>query len=89
MLILMMASHKEREYTMALTAHAALAKDTRVKHVEMQHRHFAFIAATIKAMRGNSGLTDDQIDIVALEFRRALKNTNKNFSGERFDAACT
>jgi hypothetical protein len=50
--------------------------------VTMQHRHFAFIAATIAAMVGCDRET------IANDFANALQRTNGRFDRERFLAAC-
>jgi hypothetical protein len=61
------------------------AKDARTANngVELQHRHFSFIAATIKAM------PDDQIRYAcAQQFVAACAKTNSKFDRARFLAAC-
>lgn len=59
-------------------------KDIRTaqKGVELQHRHFAFIAATIAAMPRNAR------ESVAETFADACARTNANFNRSRFIAAC-
>ena len=64
-----------------LTAESAARKDrTSGANAELQHRHFAFIAATIKDNRlgGN----------VAQVFAAACARTNPHFDRARFLAAC-
>lgn len=60
------------------------AKDTRTadSSVSLQHRHFAFIAATIADLPFN---TREQ---TARAFSEACKRTNPRFDRERFLAAC-
>ena len=70
---------------MALTAETALRKDkTTGLNVEMQHRHFAAIAAIIESM--------DECDtprrIVADHFADELAKTNPRFDRKRFLKAC-
>jgi hypothetical protein len=50
---------------------------------QMQHRHFAFIAATIAAMPEHVNRIP-----VAREFAKQLARTNPNFDRDRFLAAC-
>lgn len=68
-----------------LSDHAALAKDqsTTGANVQLQHRHFAFIARTIATL-------DDMImrEHVADTFGRACGKTNPKFDAARFYKAC-
>ncbi len=68
---------------MPLKPVAALAKDTRSGLGEMQHRHFATVAAIIAA------LPDDMLTrAVADHFADKLAATNPRFDRKRFLAAC-
>jgi hypothetical protein len=66
---------------MPLTIEAAAAKDARTGYADLQHRHFATIAAIIKE------LPDGQREAVAKHFANRLQRTNANFNPERFLAA--
>lgn len=57
--------------------------NTARKGVSLEHRHFAFIAATIAD-------TDDQAfrAAMALRFAKVLPSTNPKFDRDRFIAAC-
>ena len=69
---------------MALTTQAAMQKDkTTGKSVELQHRHFAFIAAVIARMPGSQERYE-----AAYTFALACRNTNPNFDHDRFMRAC-
>lgn len=71
---------------MALTETSALAKDQRTGWYaapQLQHRHFAFIAAVIARMPGNEARLE-----AATAFAGALARTNPNFDRERFTRAC-
>lgn len=66
-----------------LTKESALRKDQTTAHgAELQHRHFAFIAATIKQMH-----TADRT-IAAKHFADACAGTNPRFDRARFLSAC-
>lgn len=69
---------------MPLTQHAALAKDTdHRKGIELQHRHFAFIAGVIAEMTDEMAQRD-----AASVFASACARTNGKFDRARFMAAC-
>jgi hypothetical protein len=64
---------------MPLTTQAASRKDLNTGLSEMQHRHFATVAAIIR------GLADDGVrEHVAEHFARELRKTNPRFDRERF-----
>lgn len=82
----------ERETNMPLTANAALSKDKSTgKGVTLQHRHFAFIAATLKASKRAPDAMDEYLlgwgDIVKT-FASECQATNPNFDWNRFMRAC-
>ena len=54
----------------------------------LQHRHFAFIAATIKAMPDHAATLRTQKRSVALAFADACGRTNPRFDRRRFLLAC-
>ena len=69
-----------------LTQEAASRKDrTTGQNVELQHRHFAFIAATIKGMRV---LSRRDRETVAKQFSEACALSNPRFDRDRFMTAC-
>ena len=69
---------------MALTTQAAMQKDeTTGKSVELQHRHFAFIAATIADIP-DAGQRYE----MAYRFALACRGTNAAFNHDRFMIAC-
>lgn len=61
---------------------------TAEKGVDLQHRHFAFIAATIAAMPRHAPSLRAQKASVAEAFATACQATNPRFNRERFIAAC-
>ncbi len=69
---------------MPLSTQAAMQKDkTTGKSVELQHRHFAFIAAVI------ADIPDGQQRYeMAYHFGLACRKTNANFDHDRFMLAC-
>ena len=70
---------------MPLTQSAAMRKDTQTARygVELQHRHFSFIAKVI------SDIPDaNQRYETAYHFAIACRSTNKNFDHDRFMVAC-
>jgi hypothetical protein len=71
---------------MSLKTASANRKDpnTAQNGVELQHRHFAFIAATIAAMAGS----DTYRETIAKDFADACAETNDKFNRVRFLAAC-
>ena len=74
---------------MTLTTESAARKDkTTGASAELQHRHFAFIAATIKAMPDFAVTLRTQKRSVALAFADACARTNPKFDRNRFLAAC-
>lgn len=65
---------------MPLSTSAAMQKDkTTGKSVELQHRHFAFIAAVIADIPDHGQRCD-----MALHFGAALRSTNPKFDLDRF-----
>lgn len=66
-----------------LTKESALRKDQTTK-ATLQHRHFAFIAATIAALPREGGMRST----VACHFADACAETNPNFDRARFMRAC-
>lgn len=68
---------------MPLTEQTALRKDLHTAPVQMQHRHFATIAAMVRELPERvNRLT------VARSFADKLAHTNRNFDRARFIAAC-
>lgn len=65
---------------MPLSTHAAMRKDSaNAANVSLQHRHFAFIAATI------ADISDaNQRYETAYHFALALRKTNPHFDHDRF-----
>ena len=80
---------------MTLTPESAARKDrTSGNTAELQHRHFAFIAATLKTLHpgmvqseNGKGALKQRQDIVEL-FADACAATNPKFDHKRFLAAC-
>jgi hypothetical protein len=74
---------------MALKTASANRKDisTARNGVELQHRHFSFIAATIAEL-GQSADMEGLAPVVARAFADACERTNPKFDRERFLAAC-
>lgn len=69
---------------MALSTQAAMRKDkTTAGFVELQHRHFAFIAAVIADI-ADAGQRYE----MAYRFALACRGTNKAFDHDRFMRAC-
>ncbi len=78
---------------MPLNAQSATRKDTATaKAVSLQHRHFAFIAATLKACNpggdGIQNLAMHQWKDTVMAFAAACAASNPKFSRARFLAAC-
>lgn len=72
---------------MPLTTESAARKDnTTGANAELQHRHFAFIATTIKALKPDMNAT--QWRIMQENFENACACTNPRFDRRRFLAAC-
>lgn len=72
-----------------LSKSAARRKDTTTaKSADLQHRHFAFIAATIKAMPDHAPSLRAQKSSVASAFADACAGTNPRFDRGRFMIAC-
>jgi hypothetical protein len=69
---------------------AANRKDinTAQRGVTLEHRHFAFIAATIAGMPDHSPSLRALKRSAALTFADACAGTNSRFDRERFMAAC-
>ena len=69
---------------MSLSTQAAMQKDKSTgKSVELQHRHFAFIAAVIKDI-ADAGQRYE----MAYHFALACRGSNKAFDHDRFMRAC-
>lgn len=80
---------------MSLTTESASRKDVRSAEKAdgswpgvLQHRHFAFIAATIKAMPDHAPSLRAQKRSVTLAFADACDGTNPRFDRARFLRAC-
>ncbi len=72
-----------------LTMQSALRKDrTTANTATLEHRHFSFIAATIKAMPDHAPSLRTQKRSVALAFADACAGTNPRFDRARFLRAC-
>jgi hypothetical protein len=73
-----------------LSTNAAKTKDKRTAKsgVELQHRHFSFIPATIAGMPSFSATLRTQKRSVALAFADACATTNPKFDRKRFMEAC-
>jgi hypothetical protein len=63
-------------------------KNTAQRGVELQHRHFSFIAAVIHDMPDHAETLRAQKRSVALAFAYACRATNSRFDRDRFLAAC-
>ena len=72
---------------MTLSTQSALAKDLRNHSNDMQHRHFATVAAIIAAMR-EAGFTNRTQTDVAEYFAMNLASSNPRFDRLRFLRAC-
>lgn len=75
---------------MPLKSDAAARKDrlTAQGGVLMEHRHMAFIAATIKNMPAHAASLRTSKRSVALAFADALAQSNPRFDRVRFMTAC-
>lgn len=76
---------------MPLTTETAARKDRRTGKAEMQHRHFATVAAIISSARYSTKLAHlrgADIDAIAEHFADELMSTNPRFDRDRFIAAC-
>lgn len=73
-----------------LTNQAANRKDlSTARHgVELQHRHFSFIAAVIAEMPDHAATLRTQKRSVALSFADACSRSNPRFDYGRFLKAC-
>lgn len=69
-----------------LTTEAASRKDERTGLADMQHRHFATVAAIIRTMPEIPG--DGTRERVAEHFANELVRTNPRFDRGRFLKAC-
>jgi hypothetical protein len=63
-------------------------KNTALRGVELQHRHFSFIAAVIRDMPDHAASLRAQKRSVANAFADACRATNGRFDRERFLSAC-
>jgi hypothetical protein len=68
-----------------MTEQAALNKDRRAGYCEMQHRHFAAIAAIIAKI---PPYNYEERRFIARHFAEELSHTNPNFDRDRFLKAC-
>ena len=76
---------------MSLSTQAALSKDNRTGAATppaMQHRHFAFIAKTIKDTADDWDVPNDLRYAFAEKFAVRLRSSNRNFDYHRFLKAC-
>ena len=74
---------------MPLKQQAAHRKDlTTGATATLEHRHFAFIAATIRAMPTHAETLRTQKRSCALSFADACARTNPRFDRRRFMLAC-
>lgn len=64
---------------MALTTQSAHRKDLRTGYATLEHRHFATIAAIIRALPAGSARVD-----MAQHFASRLALTNPKFDADRF-----
>ncbi len=73
-----------------LSSEAALRKDRTNANSDMQHRHFATVAAIIKALPSNADthMSKEDAERVAEHFANYLRSTNPRFDRARFLAAC-
>lgn len=72
-----------------LTQESATRKDrTTGQTAELQHRHFAFIAAVIEAMPDHAASLRTQKRSIALAFADACARSNPRFDRRRFMSAC-
>ena len=73
-----------------MNVQAANRKDIRTAAhgVDMQHRHFSFIAAVIAAMPDHAATLRAQKTSVANTFADACAATNPSFDRSRFLKAC-
>jgi hypothetical protein len=62
--------------------------NTALKGVELQHRHFAFIAHVIAQMPSHAPSLRAQKDSIARSFADACTRSNAHFDRDRFMAAC-
>ncbi len=61
------------------------------RNVNMQRRHFEFIAATLRDLRNDPVFSTDRIAVlneVTREFSNRLQATNGQFDRARFERAC-
>jgi hypothetical protein len=63
-------------------------KRTALNGVELQHRHFAFIAHVISELPDHAASLRAQKASVASAFAAACKATNPRFDNDRFLRAC-
>jgi hypothetical protein len=64
---------------------------TAQRGVELQHRHFAFIAATLKATKPPASWDANKLAhwaSMVLTFAKECRSTNPRFDCDRFLAAC-
>lgn len=74
-----------------LTSESALRKDLAAGSPTFQHRHFAAVAAILRAELEHAACGQDQRDMmhsVAEAFARSLARTNPRFDRTRFLKAC-
>jgi len=72
----------------ALIPHSALSKDKTSGKGELQHRHFATIAAILAELGPNQGVFDNQRQGICEHFADHLADTNPRFDRARFLVAC-
>lgn len=73
-----------------LSTEAALRKDRTNANSDMQHRHFATVAAIIAALPYSEAarMSKDDTQRIAEHFADALARTNPRFARKRFLLAC-
>lgn len=76
---------------MTLSIEAATRKDKSTgKHVELQHRHFSFIAATLASCKPDGTNSADLAswEMIVSHFASDCAKSNPRFSRARFITAC-
>lgn len=68
---------------------------TAARGVSLEHRHFSFIAATLKDQKPSGAITSDadkaacmQWEVMVRHFADACRSTNTRFDRARFLSAC-
>lgn len=63
-------------------------KTTMNKHVELQHRHFCFIASVLSELPDHADSLRTQKQSVINAFVAACRRSNSRFDADRFIEAC-